>query len=244
MRVGTYSLGILLALGASTLGFAACGSNVIDITGGTGGGGTGGAHATSTTVTVSSTTGNMTTTGSTSTATGPGSTTASSSSGAGGGDQACNKACDHIQMCTGFTCTQANINCSTMGMQYDCEFNCAAQTPCNQLGPGTLQKCQAMCADGGTSTDGGMMGGSCQQCAGQNCMAQVQGCFQDMACQSWFQCVSACQQGMMGSACYTACDNQHPNAKPKYEPIYACTCTHCATECVSSDPCNHPGDAG
>lgn len=252
MRVGTYSLGILLALGASTVGFAACGSSVTEVTGGTTGTsptGTGGAQTTTVTVTASSTA----TTGTTSTSTGPGSTTASSSS-SGGGDQACNDACAHIQMCTGFTCSQAMIDCTTMGMQYDCEFNCAAQTPCAQLGPGTIQKCQAQCAndggppplDGGPPpNDGGMMGATCNACAVQKCGMQAFACGTNQTCMAWLGCLNTCNMAMpQDPACAFTCDTMYPSAKALYDPLYACTCTSCTTECAAGDPCSHVGDGG
>jgi hypothetical protein len=113
------------------------------------------------------------------------------------------------------------------------------------LGVNTFQTCQAQCADGGT--DGGTGGMQCQQCAGTKCTAQVQACATDMTaggCAAWLQCTGQCLGGANPDQCETACDNQFPNAKAKYEAIYACSCTSCTTECAAGNPCGHVPDGG
>jgi hypothetical protein len=47
-----------------------------------------------------------------------------------------------------------------------------------------------------------------------------------------------CAQGCSDAACVTMCDQQYPNAQPLYDPIYACNCASCATECAPLDPCS------
>ena len=243
MRIGTYSLAIVLALGASTLGFAACGGNVTVATSGTGGHGAGGAQ---TTTTVTSTTGNATTTGPTSSATGP--TSASATSSSGGGDPACVSGCAHLASCNlPFSCSAAGIDCTKVGNQYDCLANCFSAVPCAQIGFATYQTCMAQCASDGGPTDAGMPGASCQPCAIQKCQGEAVACAQDQTqtCQKWLMCVQPCNTAMpQDPTCATKCDAMFAAAKPLYQPLYACSCMNCSTECAGSDPCSHVGDGG
>src|SRR4051812_32649149 len=119
MRVEAYTLLVVVGVG-SVAGFAACGGEVTVAPTGTaaatgasvGAGGAGGAGGATTT---SSTTQTSTTVGPSTSVVGPGPTASASS----GGGTKCEQACDHVQMCTGFTCSQANVDCSTVGMQFD-----------------------------------------------------------------------------------------------------------------------------
>jgi hypothetical protein len=159
-------------------------------------------------------------------------------------------ACAHIQMCTGFTCAQANITCANEGSNLDCEFNCAANTPCANLGLGTLQACQTQCAsDGGVADGGGADGGtmlsSCSTCELQNCTTAGIACAQDATCQGWLACANACNSASpQVPSCYAACDMTYASASAEFAPIYACGCTNCATQCAGGDPCAYGQDGG
>lgn len=239
MRVKTYALGITVSLGGTVAWFAGCGGTVAETTSGGNGG-----HVTTTTVTTG------TTSSSSSSSTTSSSTT--SSSGTTTGTSACDMACAHIQTCTGFTCMQAMIDCSTVGSQFDCIASCISATDCADLGVQTYQKCQGMCAgDGGGATDGGAGDGGaasqCGMCGVQKCgqAAFQSGCLQNMACQSWLQCIGACNMANPPTAgCFAACDAMYPTAKAQYDQIYMCTCMNCSNECSTVDPCAHGQDGG
>src|SRR6185437_4561184 len=120
--------------------------------------------------------------------------------------------------------------------------------------------CYQMCQN--TGTDGGgpppfdagpppFDGGStlaCGQCLAQSCKQQAFACGKDMSsggCLGWLECQGACYQANpVDPACFDNCDAMYPNAAPEYEPVYACACASCGTECASADPCSHTGDGG
>lgn len=238
MHGKTYAWGFTASLVATVAWFAGCGGTVAQVTSSGSGG-----QTTTATVTTGSTSSSSSSSSSTS-------TTSSSSSGTTTGTSPCDMACAHIQMCTGFTCQQANIDCSTVGTQFDCVANCAAAVPCSQLGIGTLQMCQAMCAADGGAGDGGATDAgvsACGQCEVQSCgqAAATSGCLQDTTCQGWLQCVAGCNQAAQpDSACFTACDTMYASAQAEFDPIYACACSKCSSECASADPCSHGADGG
>lgn len=145
----------------------------------------------------------------------------------------------------GVTCQQFNIDCSTVGNQFDCQLDCLNATPCQNLNFATIQACNTMCMggpmDGGPPPmDGGMMGGDCQGCAIQQCQIAAFTCAQNQACMGWLGCVGQCQEAMPPDpACAAACDAQFPSAKPMYDALYSCTCQNCSTACSALDPCSH-----
>jgi len=94
-------------------------------------------------------------------------------------------------------------------------------------------------ASSGSSGQGGGNGQSCQTCANQFYVNDVLSCNNTPSCKPWLTCAQTCGQQDPTSACFTACDNQYPNAAAGYAPIYACACTNCSSECVAIDPCNH-----
>jgi hypothetical protein len=152
-------------------------------------------------------------------------------------------------MCTGYTCSMANIDCATVGSGYDCEFECANNTPCANLGFGTLATCQAQCSDGGAGDggagDGGPMLSPCSNCELQHCGGAGAACAQDATCQQWLACANTCNGASPQTpSCYAACDAQYSSASAKFAPIYQCGCTNCDTQCSGADLCNYGQDGG
>lgn len=244
MRVRTYAWAVAGSVMVTVVGFAGCNGTVTTAGTETTTSGSGGSMGHSgVTVTVSSS--SSTTTSAT--------TTSSSSSGGG---TLCDQACAHVAQCPGFTCSKIGLDCTTMmSMQFDCVVSCIDNTPCSQLGLGTLQACQAQCNgmdDGGPPPfDGGpppMDAGpsqQCIQCSSQSCQAQEFACVQDPTCQPWGQCAIACAQATLPSpGCFAACDAMYPQAKPTYDSFYTCLCSHCSTECASANPCAQGMDGG
>ena len=240
MRIKTYALGITASLGLTVAWFAGCGGTVAQNQGVT----TTGSGGAITTTTVSS----STTSSGTTTATMTTSMTMT-------GTSPCDMACAHIAMCIpGITCATVGVDCSTVGTQFDCVANCAAATPCAQLGAGTIQKCQAQCAgdagaaDAGAADagDGGMTINACSTCVGTNCATgSVAACALDATCLKWLGCVAPCNMASPPVvSCFQACDTMYASAHTLYDPVYACTCNKCGTECAASDACQHGMDGG
>jgi len=238
MRVNTYAWGFAASLCATVAWFAGCGGTVNqNTTGGTTGAG---GHVTAQTVTSS------TTTSSTSSTT----TSSTSSSSTSGGNTPCDMACAHVASCGfGVTCAQFNINCATVGSQFDCAANCINALSCQQLISQGMACLNATCSDGGAGdagpTDGGMMVSACTTCVGQSCLQQAAPCAQDATCQKWLGCAQACNNGSPPTAsCFQACDAMYASASTLFNPVYTCTCTSCGTQCSASDPCAHGMDGG
>lgn len=243
MRVRTYALGSIAALGVTMGWFAGCGGNVSEATSGTTSGSGGGG----TTGSVTTVTSSVSTTSSTS-------STSSSSSSSSSGSTPCDMACAHVSMCTGgqYTCASANIDCTTVGSQFDCAAECLNALSCTQLAAQAMSCFSATCsdggaADGGAPVDAGMSGAACAQCLGTGtCQQAAVACGLDKAsgCQSWFLCAAGCYgQTPIDPTCLDNCDAQYPNAVAEYDAVYACTCANCITQC-GTDACSHVADAG
>ncbi|NUP09756.1 MAG: hypothetical protein HOW73_27235 [Polyangiaceae bacterium] len=168
----------------------------------------------------------------------------SSTGGSGGGD-ACTQACTFVATCgvPGDQCMQY-LDCSNP--QGACAADCvnAPGVDCNALfaalqgQPGPLTDCIGACQGGmggggmgGSGTGGGGTGGggmgdaqACQQCAQNQCGAELQQCFQAgaQACQSWVQCAQACQD----QACIETCSTMYPAG----EPVGDCLCGSCVND--------------
>jgi hypothetical protein len=239
MRVDLRYLGFALAVSTAGALFAACGGEISQSPGGAGTTSTtttgtttgmGGASTTTSTTTTTVITGSTTTTMTTT-------TTTTTSTGLGGGTP-CEQGCKHLEQCNlGVTCAQFNVDCATIGNQFDCQLECVNATPCAQLGLGTLQTCNAQCMG---QMDGGMMGGNCQGCAIQQCQGEAFACGSDQTCMAWLGCVNACSMASPPvPTCVSDCDAQFVGAKPLYDALYTCTCANCMTECAANDPCSH-----
>lgn len=252
MRVKTFALGITAALGAALAGFAGCNGDVEEATG-SGTTGTGGVQSTTATATAvtSSSSGTTTVTGTTTSV--PATTSSSSSSGSGGGSP-CDMACAHAASCGVNVCQLGGINCATAGSAYDCLAECIDALPCSSLNFTSLAGCQKQCAatsdggtgpaDGGATPDGGLLSG-CGGCVAQSCITPALACYESAACKGWITCAQACYTAAAPSvACFQACDAQNPGASTLAAPIYACTCSSCATQCASADPCAAGTDGG
>jgi hypothetical protein len=146
------------------------------------------------------------------------------------------------------------INCAMPNPNATCIIDCIgmAQPTCNNIqgvATGCFQSCMGnmttSSATGSSSTGGMQSCGSCTSGANGKCNGPVLTCFQDNAthCGSWLSCANGCTTGMMGPSCYAACNSQYPQAAAEYDAIYACSCTSCATECATGDPCSFVGDA-
>jgi hypothetical protein len=102
----------------------------------------------------------------------------------------------------------------------------------------TCASCMTECSVFDTCNKGGNAQ-DCTTCAQNNCLTELSNCQADMACSPWLTCILGCQD----EACTDVCDQQYPNAKPLYDPVYACTCSSCMTECSVFDTCNKGGSA-
>ncbi|MFT3766379.1 MAG: hypothetical protein QM820_12835 [Minicystis sp.] len=249
MRVNLGFLGFVLVAGSAAVGFTACGSSVAEVTGGTGGaGGQGGAPTTNVTVSASSSSGLPTTAVTSSSSSSSSSSTSTSSSS--GGNPKCVQGCMHLEQCNfGVTCQQFMIDCNNVGNQYDCLLDCLNDTPCDKLGFQTVQACNQMCQGMTTSSSSSSSSGGnpmqCQGCAFQQCQQQTFACGSNQQCMAWLGCINGCNQAMpIDPQCGFDCDTQYAAAKPLYDPLYACTCSKCSTECGSGDPCAHVPDGG
>jgi hypothetical protein len=256
MRFTTVALVIGAVLGPVAVGFVGCGGNVAEVTtsstgstGSTGAGGTGGQGVTVSTATSAGTVMASTVTSSTA------SSSTTTSGGADGGTP-CDQACAHASMCGLDVCQMLNVNCETVGTQYDCLFSCLDGVPCGQLNQQAALACYESCqatvpdsgvGEGGLDDGGTMTNMACEVCVGQSCTAQVGACAQDQAsgCQGWFACTGGCYtQTPPDPTCFDNCDAQYPNAAAEYGAVYACACSSCNSECAGGDPCGHAGDGG
>jgi hypothetical protein len=58
-------------------------------------------------------------------------------------------------------------------------------------------------------------------------------------------CANTCNSAMPPmNSCFQMCDSMYASAKALYDPVYTCTCSKCATQCASSNPCEHGMDGG
>ena len=243
MRFEWVILGCVTAVSTAASLLTACGSNIDVATGSSDGNGTGGAQ---TTVSVSGSGGAQTGTGTTTT------TTSSSSSGSGND---CVPFCAFVQQCLGFdACKQTGLDCANPTPKAQCTIDCSLQgNPTCQNILSNAQACLAVCMTEGTTSSSSSSGGSDSQCvdcvAGPvgHCNAEVQACAADdtTGCGMWFQCAGGCyQQNPVDPQCFDSCDMQYPGAKPKYDPVYACSCAQCGTQCAAGDPCAHVAGGG
>jgi len=127
------------------LALAACSSEVV--TSGSGGSGAGGDAAGGAGGAVGSTVSTS-------------ATTASTTGTTSGGGTPCEQGCAKIEMCTGFTCAQANIDCGDP--QFDCLGTCVVDATCADIialaqgnGPPELQACAQACQGGGQGKGAG-----------------------------------------------------------------------------------------
>jgi hypothetical protein len=143
------------------------------------------------------------------------------------------------------TCSTINIDCATIGSQFDCAAECISNTPCANLLSQGMACLSATCTDGGTDGGDAGAGAACTQCLTGSCGNAAVPCFMDMTCSKWLQCAQACNQASPPTpTCFQACDAMYPSAKALYDPVYTCACSSCATQCVDSNPCAHGMDGG
>jgi hypothetical protein len=145
------------------------------------------------------------------------------------------------------------IDCSTVGSQFDCAAECINALSCSQLPTQAMACLTATCTDGGTgdggageggASDGGMIN-ACSACVGQSCLAAAGACLQDPACAPWLMCTNACNSASPPVvSCFQACDAMYAGGKAHYDPVYACACSMCGTQCAMSDPCAAGMDGG
>ena len=96
---------------------------------------------------------------------------------------------------------------------------------------------------GGNGAGGGSAM-ACEQCAENACMNQLGACGMDMSmngCGAWLQCAIGCN---FDAACTDACDTTYAAVASEYDPIYACACTQCPSQCSLIDPCGMHPSAG
>ncbi|MBK8938252.1 MAG: hypothetical protein IPM79_11570 [Polyangiaceae bacterium] len=159
----------------------------------------------------------------------------------GSSGNACADACAFVATC-GVPEDQCTMYLDCGNPQGECAADCVNQpgVTCDALfaalqgAPGPLSDCLGACQGGGMGGGGvggaGMGGGGvggggmgspmeCQQCAQNNCSAQLQQCFQAGGCQSWVQCAQACQD----QACLDDCSMMNPSGAP----VGTCLCTSC-----------------
>lgn len=264
MRVHSYAFLMFLATGGAGA-VAACSGDVATTTNATGTTTT--TNATGTTTTgVGGAGGSMVTTSTATTTSTTSGTTTASTTGAGGapGDPKCLETCAKGDMCGFGLCDQFGVDCTNPPAQLTpCIQDCIIAASCEDLAKAANQDfntpfgaCFGACQNGSSSSTGtgGAGGGSgaggappqsCQNCAQQNCGAEVQSCFGDFGsgCPQWLQCLQGCNNNPTPQ-CAFDCDAAHMNAKAKYEAIYACTCSKCTDSCAALKPCDHLPDGG
>ena len=91
-----------------------------------------------------------------------------------------------------------------------------------------------------TTGAGGALGEDCNTCVevkaglettGTPCNSAAQACQADAACGAWMECTNTCFQEHRPTDCFAACDAAGSSAKSLYDPLYACVCAACASEC-------------
>ena len=95
-----------------------------------------------------------------------------------------------------------------------------------------------------TGTGGGSPGEVCTSCVGMKnvfmpgsaCAKSLADCKANVDCDSWFKCVQNCEASSFNSACFKSCDQSAAVVANLYQPIYACTCMACKTECSPTCP--------
>lgn len=205
-----------LAICAVVFGFAGCGSDVKENTGGAG-------------TTTATTVANVSASISTNTV---GSTTIAATSSTGG-NTVCDEACAKASTCGFDVCSQLPLgDCSNPTLA--CAAGCINDGTCDdimalQSGGGPVAACIQGCL--------GQQQNDCATCVGNN-MCFPQGCLGNNDCQGWAGCLLQCAQGNMGPTCYSDCDTAHPEAAAFQGPFYDCACTSCATDCQDADPCS------
>jgi hypothetical protein len=255
MRIRPYVLLTFLATGAA----AAVGACSNEVATGTGGPGTTSGATTSTTTGGAGGAGGATSTATSTTSTST-STTTTTTTGAGGqaGDPKCIQTCAKGDMCGFGLCDQFGVDCTNPPAQLTpCLEDCIIAADCGDLAKAAnmdfntpfgacVFACQGM---GSGGTGGGGAGGappqSCQDCAQGSCAGAVQDCATDFGsgCLQWLQCIQGCNNNP-SPQCFVDCDNQFPNAKAKYTPLYACICASCTDACAAVDACSHVPDGG
>jgi hypothetical protein len=141
----------------------------------------------------------------------------------------CQRGCDHLAEC-GMSCAGFGVTCSGATAELACLGDCAARTPCAELGPEALAACNASCP----RSDGGPP--SCETCVVSACGDEITACFADGACFQQVNCVASCAD----SACVDACVLDFPASESLTGPVYACSCTSCAGACSGEPICAPP----
>lgn len=217
----------------STVVFAGCDNDVVQI--GTGGTGTTSANSTVSNATVTSNSATSTTQGVT---TGVTATSAVSTTGSGmPGD--CPAACTKVEACGApaglcqmyVDCTQPQGACLADCVN-DPTIDCMEIFNGFQNQQGPFYDCATQCQGTMTSGTGTMSTGTgvsmqCQQCGQNSCQQAGFQCFQmagQAECQAWIQCANACTD----AACLDDCTAMHPGG----QPIQDCLCTSCSMECA------------
>lgn len=87
---------------------------------------------------------------------------------------------------------------------------------------------------------GGGIGEACDTCVevnvsfdtdGTPCHDAAQACLKNKACGTWMDCTNTCFEQHRDADCFSACDAVSSSAKSLYDPLYACVCAACASEC-------------
>jgi hypothetical protein len=94
----------------------------------------------------------------------------------------------------------------------------------------------------GGSSGTGAGGGAAQACnacvdalglgtSGTPCNGASQACAADATCAEWLGCTNACYEHDFTEGCLSACDAAAASVKGLTDPVYACVCAGCASEC-------------
>ncbi|APR75610.1 Hypothetical protein A7982_00956 [Minicystis rosea] len=67
---------------------------------------------------------------------------------------------------------------------------------------------------------------------GTPCHDAASACQGDPTCGTWLQCTNTCFQHDFTDGCFAACDAAGAGAKSLYDPLYACVCSSCSSECA------------
>ncbi len=142
-------------------------------------------------------------------------------------------ACQNDALCGQWLTCMQSCNDEPCSMQCDMQYANAkplfdAIYTCN------CAACTADCSDFNSCGKVGSSPVDCSTCAQANCIQPLSTCQFNALCSQWLSCVQACGD----AACADMCDMQYANAKPLYDPVYACTCAQCSADCAVYNVCN------
>ena len=83
---------------------------------------------------------------------------------------------------------------------------------------------------GGTMTCSFTPQDACETCLAASCCSQTEQCFTGTPCDTWYQCVTACNGD---ATCRTGCNEQYPQGYSDFQSFASCAQSFCPTTCGS-----------